>query len=178
MALSPGQFFHGTVHDITDEVKPGNQVGIANYDYDRDSELTDRGAHDPNEYVHAADEQSAWEFAGYKGRRHVYQLNPPNEGQPDPNSMGAHIWPHSVPIVDRVDIAHPSLWGTNNVIHVQGTLPPVDWNQFAPRNQGDANNLAVYKPGFKREKAKPSRPEANLARLRARKQIPGQERLF
>lgn len=183
MSLSPRQFFHGTVHEIAGAVKPGKSVGVANYDYDPDSTLTDHGTHDPNEYVHAADEQSAWEFAGFKGRRHVYQLDPPDEGQPDPNSAGASIWPHPVPVVDRIDIAHPALWGSGRVSHVQGTLPPVDWNQFAPKNPGDANNLAVYTARSRalQEKlvaTRAGRQQEKLTRLRAHRQIPGQGKLF
>jgi hypothetical protein len=180
------EFFHGSTHDIGNRVVPGAAVGHSNYDYSEDGDLR-HGGYNPNEHVHGVpDEQDAWEFAGYKGRRSVYKMLAPNEGKEDPNWEGARVWPHPLQVVDKVDIAHPGLWGSSRIHGVQGTLPPVDWNSYGSEKTagGDLNNHALYKekttvagralehllrPGHVRPKAEPPlQPQ----------QIPGQGTLF
>lgn len=182
--VSPRQFFHGSLNDITDAVKPGVEVGQQNYPYAEG--VLRHGGYDPREYVHGADEVTAWEFAGHGGRRRVYKIAPPDEGKEDPNWEGARVWKHPVPVVDRIDIMHPdaySTYGGGEVVGVQGTLPPINWNQYAPRNAGDANFQALRDTGggppqrtaLEFEKSRRQQMEENLARLRQFRQIPGQQ---
>lgn len=185
MSLSPEQFFHGSTHDITDAVKPGSEVGKANYDYDEDSGLV-RGSYNPNEHVHGVpNEADAWEFAGYKGRRRVYSLDPKatTDGKEDPNwSDDSTVWPHAVPVTGRIDIIHPRVYGVNRVHGVQGTLPPVDWNQYAPSNPGDANFHALYTEGVRRAQgdlnALLQSKKRQAREPAARQEVPGQMSLF
>ena len=103
----------------------------------------------------------------------------------DPNDTEGRVWPHPVPVTDRIDIMHPRVYqGYGTPIYgVQGTLPPVDWNQFAPKNPGDANFKPIYKEATRTrtalefEKERRNKMEENLTRLRQFRQIPGQQKL-
>ena len=185
MALSPEQFFHGSVHDIEGAVEPGSAVGHANYAYDSPELGLTHGGYHPNDHVHAATiEPDAWEFAGHGGRRRVYKLAPPTPGMDDPNQLDAKVWPHAVPIADRIDIAHPRLYGVQKIEGVQGTLPPIDWNQFGKRGGMDANHVPIWKDAAahatssvsQRSVLKSERMEQRLARMRQHKQLQGQQR--
>jgi len=177
-ALSPGQF-----------IKPGRQVGVANFEYDDPREY-DQGlglsAHgNPNDYVHAANEDTAWSYAGYTNRRYVYELDPAGDpGESDPND-DATRWKHPVKIARSIDIPPPSVFSLpENISHVQGTLPPTDWNKFTTNKFRDANAVPVYhergapKTSLEFAKERRAKMEANLDRLRSFRQIPGQGKLF
>jgi len=186
MTLNTEQFFHGSTHDIEGgHVLPGNQVGKANYDYDPDYGLAP-GGHRAGDYVHGGPELTAWSYAGFGGRRRVYELDPQVPGQPDPNlkNVPSTIWPGPVRIKRQIDIPPPALWGDSGkaaVTHVQGTLPPVNWNHYKTTTGGDANYepirpAAVHEANANQE-ARDQLKSDREAKRRLR-QIPGQGKLL
>lgn len=143
-------FYHGTTVDLSGEthLKPSAVTGHANFDYDAfyDGDVRQRSVfmHTNKDFDDdpSRTEARAWEWSRkgslnqYGQRPTVYAVKP--EGKVQRDSVGGAVMAPSARILHSIDI--PPAEGAEHPLdlnskgdeagHVQGTLPPVNWNQF------------------------------------------------
>lgn len=153
MTSRSDHFFHGTRHDIKHLVRPSMDTDLDNYDYGRGMLPL---AHRSHTFA-AQDESMAWDWARGPGRPRVHTVEPANPSagvEGDPNVEGAVMHRGAMRIKDTQwipPIEHAAVfsreqnWAYNGPghhqfregphgqedrsEHVQGTLPPLNWNQ-------------------------------------------------
>lgn len=196
MTLNPRQFFHGTRHDIRHVVRPAKDTGLANYGYGEDLPAT----HAEHTFA-GKSEQTAWAWSDVRsvtGRRRVYTVEPEGPTKPDPIVTDAvmhrgGMWVRDTTWIPPLSVARRADDTANwehvadaKGEHVQGTLPPLNWDEhhryYERRRpaQGERNTHLVDSIGGRFEPTDPEWHEAKRINAEIDRTTPGfnQDPLF